>query len=164
MSTILPENATSWRDLADQLSPQQIERLEELERDPTLFIGRTTESERRAALLNWARREAQDNFADMMFADVAAPSGVTRLDGWTADGERYFSGSSWLVGRSPDEVTAVLVHGTQYPDGSCKREVVLSDGLGDGRTDLLMLSKERARELAQALIDAADEIDGLAVR
>ena len=51
MTTATPENAKVWRDLTNELTPGQVARLEELERNP---VGRTTAAQRRDALLGLA--------------------------------------------------------------------------------------------------------------
>ena len=46
-NTIHHDNATTWRDLADQLTLEQVERLEELEHDPDTLVRLTGKTDLR---------------------------------------------------------------------------------------------------------------------
>jgi len=69
---------------------------------------------------------------------------------------RYFSGSSRVVKRD-DKAHDVIVeiHGTQGPDGDVTRHSTVVDG----NAETLELSGDHARQLACALIGAADEAE-----
>jgi hypothetical protein len=77
------ENAASWRDLADQLTPEQIARLEESERSyrsdaVSLPMSWTwvprTEGDIARTLLGFARADVADNLNEVLFADIALPA------------------------------------------------------------------------------------------
>jgi hypothetical protein len=82
MSTILPENATSWRELGDQLTPEQIVEIEESEDayrhqarlpKPWWSTARRSTAEITALMLVRAREHTADNLHDVLFAGVALP-------------------------------------------------------------------------------------------
>jgi hypothetical protein len=167
-----PENAEMWRDLSDQLSPEQIAELEEWERDPYLIFElpggqrRQTAEELRVALLWRARGYASDNLAGALYGEVPEPAGATTLYGWDgATDLRYFQGTSRAVevtGEDSDGnglFVSVNIDGTQYPDDRIERTIRV-DGLSSD--DYLTL--EQARRLGQALIDGFDEADELTGR
>jgi hypothetical protein len=66
------DTASSWRDLADQLRPDEIMRLDQQERS----------GETEAWLLGAARALARENLADVMFGHVADPPDAETLFGW----------------------------------------------------------------------------------
>jgi hypothetical protein len=92
-------------------------------------------------------------------ANVPHPAGATHVGEWdpfatTATTSRYFTGSSWVVNRPDrDSDTLVLVDGTQHADGRIDRLVSLDDD---------DLTSELARQLGEALIAAADEVEQMA--
>jgi hypothetical protein len=167
--TTTPENAETWRDLTDQLTPEQIAELENCERNPrTIFelpggLRCQTAEELRDSLLRWAREYASDNIAGLLYADVPEPAGVNRLYGWDGTSDfRIFDSTRRAVeiNGTDDDGAALFVSvdiaGTQYPDGRVERGIRI-DGVGS--IDLLTL--EQARRLGQALIEGADEVDQL---
>jgi hypothetical protein len=134
-----PENqAQTWRDLADQLTPEQIAGLEESERDPYAIFElpggyrRQTAEEIRVSLLRQARTAARDNLAGILYAEVPTPAGVTQLSHWDGESDsRLFNGTGRPVevnGTDSDGnglVVSVDIWGTQYPDGrECKSGVL----------------------------------------
>ena len=156
MSTIHDDNATSWRDLADQLTPEQISRLENM-RDG--WSKDTGPAEIRLCLLVIARDMAQTNLADGYYSHVPLPAGAVKVHEWDDRNEqvgafRYFTGTSRVVDRDDrDDDIDVLIEGTQYPDGSVDRLIGIHS-LDDGP-----LTIGQARQLARALIAAADETE-----
>jgi hypothetical protein len=145
------DTATTWRDLADQLTPQQIAELKTWEQKwPDEHNGFLVE----------ARSYAEQNLDDkLMFGHLDAPEGATRV--WPAgkrmDGTwvREFSGTARLIAG-----VTVYIDGDQSVDGSVKR--VLSVGVSDLREGPGgELSGEQARQLAAVLVEAADELDRL---
>lgn len=85
------------------------------------------------------------------------PAGAVSIDAWedTAEPYRYFTGSSWVVDvdRSEHGSVTVVIDGVQEADGRTERHVCVH--VLTGYEDLL--TPQEARELARALIDAADE-------
>jgi hypothetical protein len=77
-----PENAaTSWRDLIDQLTREQvidIQEAEDLYRSNAMWwdTGPRSEPDIAELLLNRARRYAQDNLGAAMIGDVPLPAGA----------------------------------------------------------------------------------------
>jgi hypothetical protein len=93
--------------------------------------------------------------------DVPHPAGATHVADWYdvdgPDAARCFTGSEWAVDRgqhSPDLL--VQIDGTQYRDGKAVRFISVMEGQYERLTEL---SGARARQLARALIAAADEVD-----
>jgi hypothetical protein len=148
MPTTHDDNATTWRDLTDQLTPKQQATLERYERD---FANRNIPAT--AELLAIARDSAQHTLSDQMFADLPMPDGVRLADHWQPDGDewmRAFDGTSRTV-----KDTHVEIVGEQRASGAIARCIhVFSDGTDD-------LHNDDARRLAAALVEAADELDRL---
>lgn len=75
------DSATTWRDLADALTPQQVAYLEDWERHPGVLPradgSAPTLLERQRALLFTAREFVGSNAAAALYADVAAPPDAT---------------------------------------------------------------------------------------
>jgi hypothetical protein len=73
------------------------------------------------------------------------------------DARRYFHGSARVVERDDNDVI-VQIDGTQGADGDVTRRIMIYDG----NTEAVELSGEHARQLARALIAAADEVEQMA--
>ncbi|OLP00209.1 hypothetical protein BVU76_21715 [Mycolicibacterium porcinum] len=146
-----PDNtATSWRDLADQLTTEQRERLEQMERAYTPASADAVAW----MLLDHARDHARDNLVDAMrFGHVARPAGATYVWHWEQDEHgqwfRQFEGTGRKIGGF-----SVSIDGRQYPDGSVFRTIAVQ---GDDREEFDLAG---ARQFAAELIAAADEIEG----
>lgn len=87
--------------------------------------------------------------------DMPLPPGAMYVDDWydidSPEPARYFRGSSWLIKRDNRNTDmCLLVDGSQYVDGRVNRFVVLDDDA---------MTVAQARQLAAALVAAADEID-----
>ncbi len=100
-------------------------------------------------------------------ANVPHPAGATHVADWydlqfgIDHVSRYFSGSSRVVERDGnDRDLVVQIDGTQGADGGVTRRILVFDG----NTEAVELSGARARQLARALIAAADEVDRWAQR
>ncbi|CAM3108272.1 hypothetical protein BST27_18605 [Mycobacterium intermedium] len=153
-----PDNATTWRDLADALTPQQVAYIEEWERHPELpprVDGSVkTPEEHQRTLLHVAREFLGSNTAAVMLADVAPPDGGDHRP-WQDEGDgtwsRFFVGTVRTMGD-----VRVIIDGTQYSDGRIERFVTTDSAEGMGSAE--------ARQLAALIIEAADEIDGWAER
>lgn len=140
MSTIHDNTANTWRDLADQLSPDQIIALERGEAE-----GASAES-----LLQYARKLAEVNIAGSVFFDIPAPADAIEVEDWTEwdTGVYQRTFTSWT---HPD--LEVSVFGIQRSDGSCVGRWVL-DNCGDRS-----MTAEEARRRATAVSAAADLIE-----
>ncbi len=139
--TTSDDAAQTWRDLAEQLTGAQIIQLERLERDEP------------RTLLEMAREWAAKNTAAAeRFDDVTPPAGAVRLFGWQLDGNwfRDFKGTTRCAGQA-----RVHIFGRQQADGSIRRWIAVHTRRLDA------LDAAAARGLAAALLDAADEVEGL---
>jgi hypothetical protein len=89
-------------------------------------------------------------------AQIPDPAGAVHIDKWRADdnGEgffRYFAGSSWVVERTEQHAdAAVVIGGLQHADGTVSRSIWCGAA---------QLTTSEARQLARALIAAADEAE-----
>jgi hypothetical protein len=151
------DNATTWRDLADALTAEQVAYLEDWERKPIPGFDDDDGAHERG-LLNAAQEFTGSNAAAAYYADVARPTDTRRIDAWADEGDacwlRRFDGTSRLV----DNVT-VYVSGVQTGDGRIEREILVSPNtFGDDG----YMPAATARRLASALIEAADELERLA--
>ncbi len=91
------------------------------------------------------------------------PAGAIKArweDPGTPNAYRYFEGRRWVVDRRDDRASSeeieVYVAGTQAPDVTVAREVVVHELHADDA-----ITPTQARQLARALIAAADEVDEL---
>lgn len=91
------------------------------------------------------------------------PAGAVRVDdewllgGRTPEGGpdvwRYFEGSSWIIERDNDDIE-VKIRGLQHADRHVDREIAVGPLHPD-----IPISAAQARQLARALIAAADELE-----
>ena len=140
---------TTWHDIADQLTPSQIELLEWLEGDPLNGLLARPEQH-----LMFARGWASENLEQSLHADVEPPAAAVELGEWrkSKDGERSRSYRS-VIGVGDLDI-ALEFRGSQYTDGRVECSMALT---GDG---LAKLNPTAARDVAAALLAAADHIDG----
>ena len=135
------DTAQTWRDVANQLTAAQIAQHERLERDES------------GTLLEMARQWAANNaISGEPFGDVAPPTGAVRTFAWQLDSNwfRDFEGTTRRGGPA-----RVQIFGRQQADGSTRRWIAVHSRYLD------TLDAAATRELAAALIDAADEIERL---
>ena len=142
--------ATTWRDLSDQLTPEQISELEYLERE-----GIPPGAASPQGHLNHARKLAELNIARTTLADLAPPAdAVGKVSDWMdVDDGRYERG--WTAWQSPDGAVAVV--GFQFSDAAVERYIICEGSDGP-------LTAEQAGWLADALIEASAELDRLGRR
>lgn len=142
---------TTWRDIADQLTPSQVESLEWLEGDP-LGGGRLAKPEQH---LDFARAWASENLEQSLHADVPPPAHAVEVEPWrkTAAGVRCRSYKSAETGIAGLGIT-IEIRGSQYTDGRVDGSLGVS---GEGLADL---DAAAARQLAAALLTAADRLEG----
>jgi hypothetical protein len=156
--------ATTWRDLADQLSKEQIGELVGRESDPDRLARICGNPDRRWTadlLLKTARRYVAHNLGVTLIGDVAPPPDAVRVYEWadadTPDPFRLFEASRRVVVVGTlryDSEVEVATEGTQHADGAVEREIKVHQLHGDD-----VLTAQQARELAVALVEAADELD-----
>lgn len=154
--TTTPDNtATTWRDLADQLTPEQIAQVEDFERAASHWPPAEDGHPRSEGVLNVARKMAELNVAKMVLADVAPPTDAVVVHDWMEWGDgsyqRLFTSWSRKVGGGG----SVDVHGFQFNDGRVERLIAYTEGDES-------LTAEQARQLAATLAEAADVLDGWA--
>lgn len=160
MTTAPHTTPITWRDLADQLTPDQVAYLEMSERHPVPMADGTVDIARdRQGHLFAAREMISQNFAAVLYADVPPPIGATKIDPWHKWGDDWCR--LWLasvrtvpISSTADDNARVAVCGSQTPDGVTERGIVLWCG------DDTMIASE-ARQLAAALIAAANELDAI---
>jgi hypothetical protein len=159
------DNAATWRDLADQLTLEQISRFEHAEQpcmtSAHLAFPQNDRSKTIADMLDGvlkeARWEAQQNLTDAhTFAHVPLPAGVESAEHWESDDTgtwtRRLSVSSRTLGRRGAD-SAVYVDGVQSTDGTVEWSLYV---LADDREPM---TSDQARQFAAMLIEAANELD-----
>ena len=157
MSTTHHDSATTWRDLADALTPAQIAYIERWEarpdEPPSADGSPRPEAEHQRTLLFTAREFVGQNAAAALYADVPPPPEDGQHYPWEHDGDgkwfRFFAGTTRDLGK-----TTVTISGLQYADGTITRSISVD---GDDES----LDATQARKIATALLDAADELDRL---
>lgn len=134
------DNATNWRELADQLTPEQIADIEQLPPDANPVV--------------LARAYAHHNVVASVHGDVAPPAdAIDEPTPWHAYDDSYarmYTAANWTLGSSGRGVT---IFGWQFVDGRIERYVTVS-----GDSDGLMTSDD-ARQLAAALMEAAEVME-----
>ena len=142
------DNPNDWRDLERRLTAEQIAEIDESELDDE-------------SRLSWARRLVDSNILQARFADISVPPGCAEEPWPWEDNEdgrygRLFSVSSRIVIPGADGMTGVVGGGgRQFSDGTVQRWVETSGPMIDAMT------AEQARDVAAALLAAADELDRL---
>jgi hypothetical protein len=157
MPTIHDDNATTWRDLADALTPHQVAYIENWEAHPEIppmADGTSAPPEQRAAALLFTAREyVGQNAAGALFADVPPPPDPGTHYPWEHDGDgkwfRFFAGTTREIAGAQ-----VVISGLQSVDGTITRTIAVD---GDSES----LDSGQARQLAALLIEAADELERL---
>jgi hypothetical protein len=154
VNTTHDDNATSWRDLIDQLTPEQIAELEYCEREGIPPGLADPEHQ-----LNGARAMAEHNVIQALCADIAPPSDATGpVYHWEAWGDGGHGRMYEVSSTRPAGNMLVDILGVQHDNGDVERFILadLSENDRDGNMNAV-----QARQLAAALIDAADVLDGL---
>jgi len=138
---------TTWHDIADQLTPSQVEQIEWLQGD--LLDGALASPEQHLML---ARGWASYNLAQSFHADVPPPADAVEVGPWLRlpGGERSRSFRT-ITGISGLDI-AVAISGSQYTDGRIDGRVSLSG-------NLTKINAAGARHVAAALLAVADRID-----
>jgi hypothetical protein len=145
----------TWRDLADQLTPVQIETLQRCEADPT--DPKDPEGHRRGMIAHAQMLATRNRLAATVSPPQVPHFGTADLSEWSAVGpeewERYFI----LSKRGAD--VAVEIDGKQLMDGTLRGlRILLAVGNHcDG------LDSAGARQVVADLQAAADELDRLSV-
>ena len=144
-----PNDAQTWRELADELTPDQLAAVIKIETD-------TPESPALAqALLDMARDHVRKNRDDRsLFGNLAEPSAAVHIWHWEKSDRGYwtreFSGSPRVVAN-----LEVVIDGVQRSDGSIRRWASVYS------KETAELSPAELRSAAAALTAAADELERL---
>ena len=149
MTTAHDDTAQNWRDLADQLTPEQITELEYFEREQ-IPPGLNEPHHH----LRYARKLVELNIARAVFADIAPPpDAIDDVDDWTdwGNGEYQRMYTAWTRRAG---MVSVDIFGYQTSNGHVDRSIVDSSGEEP-------MTAEQARQRAAALLEAADELDRL---
>jgi hypothetical protein len=142
------ETATGWRDLADQLTDEQLLQLEIYERRPP--SPRMADP---AARLWLARSMARSNLIQHLHAEIPLPADAAGLDEvnnwqlWKGTYSRLYTAWSHI-----EDGLTVHVFGTQFADGRVERSITV-EMPGPG------MDARLARGCAAALLNAADLLD-----
>ncbi len=147
--------ARTWRDLADQLTPEQIAELEAQEHDLD-----DEPDDRRLILLGYARGHAQRNLTEHLLglpppSTIPLPAGATTR-GWDTINPDGISERGLEWSRRDLDKGNVAVDGWQDAKGTVTRGISFY-GMVEGER----LTAVQAREFARALLAAADELDQL---
>ena len=140
-------HAATWRDLAGQLTPEQIAAYEHREQ-----TWRAPDQDVAAFLLADARREAEANTVDReRFGHIPGPAGARRVFHWELDGDaggwrREFQGRTWRVGP-----LSVAIEGYQFENGRIRQRAVVEAG------DLF--DADELRQIAEVILAAAEQLD-----
>ena len=162
--SIAPEYPAAWRDLSRELTTRQISGLEAIERD--LDGGEVrrggdelSDFEKASLLVRLARKDVVSNVWAVMLAEVKPPAGAVPAD-WEGDGPHraVFGADRCIDGhRAEVQTTAFQLADGRVDDGSLVEAPTVTVA------DAVDLSSRQAREVAAALLQAADEIDGWAL-
>lgn len=152
---------TTWRDLADQLTPRQIAELEELEslhRGDVEHHGADPEAYR-IWMIGEAREFIANNQRDAeLNARIQPPTGSRPVDGWDS-----ISNTTGLLSRPVQWFihelgrTAVAIDGWQDETGAVDGPHLSVYGFEDGKP----IEASEARMLAASLTTAARELEAL---
>ena len=131
-NTTAHDDATTWRDLADQLTPEQVARMKYWERQR--FAPDLAEPEN---LLSSARRLIGENLIQNLCAGIAAPAdSIDEPSRWIqwdhGDYCRMFTSTATRTGAG----ITVLVLGHQYHDGRVERWLCIDDSACDAASTM----------------------------
>ncbi|WP_131829099.1 hypothetical protein [Mycobacterium numidiamassiliense] len=145
----LNDTETSWRDFVEELTPDQIGRLEEIASE---MGERPT-----GVMLGLARWFAAKTALDATIGDVLAPTGVTFIDSWHEGATQPYR---MLLSAERGVESQVWTSAVQFADGSIDlagsiEPPLIHVGVGkDGMT------AAQVRDLIAALAGALDHLDG----
>lgn len=142
---MMNDNATTWRELTDQLTPEQVEAMNRAEG----VEGMTAEM-----LLALAREYVESNVAQAFYGGLPEPAAERVYEWQPDDGDGYLRHFT-VTSRRVDSLS-FDVGGIQYSDGRIEHHIVTDSGEH--------LTAEQARALAAVLLASADQLDGLAAQ
>jgi hypothetical protein len=142
------DNATTWRDLARELTDQERAFFERIEQE-------SPERMPAEVLLRYARGNIEGRIADTAYGDVPAPADATSVGRWEKD-LKLGGWSRTLVWREfRDWEMSVDIDGRQQCDGTVERAISAY------LDECPKFTSAEARRLAALLVEAADELDRL---
>lgn len=144
-----PADAATWRDFADRLTPEQWAKLVRLE-------SQGEHDDEAVLLLRYARDYAFHN-AVAARIDVPVPVGVVKVDDWEPGRDGQPCRFLWSAVRRIDGHDATVSGAAeQYFDGTIEDAAAHIDhGALEGP-----LNASQLRQLAVAVLEVADELDG----
>jgi len=147
------DEGESWRQYADELTPEQIEHIEYVQSmDYPDYVPSAKRREIEAVEL--ARTYVERNRKNAEFADVPVPPGAEANFDWGPSfADEWRRSLVWGDYPTGIEDVYVLVSGWQTPDGTYTRQ------LGLFVDDDIEMTTQQARTLAAALLKAADDFD-----
>jgi hypothetical protein len=162
--SMTPENATlSWRDLADQLTPEQIEELASEKKQLWAVIENgsyayrsDTDDQHQRCLTDRARRFARDNLLNALIGPVPPPDGTDAVLEWQDNDDgtahRFIMGEDRPV---TDEIT-LFTSACQFSDGSIDSGTVEAPAVYIGHDPVPL---ERVPVMIAALQDCVAELE-----
>lgn len=155
MMTHNADTAQTWRDLAEQLSPEAIKAYERTEQQfASADLSRAFPAEDPADVLERLRRNMlEDARIQARFGHIALPTGATGAESWQ-DGD---DGEWTRLVHGPYQSTAHLgvgISGIQQTDGTVTWAMYVS-------TDDNETTPEQARRFAAQVVAIAEALEGL---
>ncbi len=146
-----PDNtATTWCDLADQLTAEQFAELEYCERENIPpKVPPAMPEERQRGLLNMARSRIAENLAQAMNAGIAPPPEAASLCPWESWDDGFMR--LFVIATHDVGFASVELLGVQHDDGRIERHILAPEA------DNLTAAQSRA--LAAALCEVADLLE-----
>ena len=147
MTTAHDDTARTWRDLADQLTPDQVAELEYCESHqvpPGLCTPRNQ--------LTVARGMSRHNIIQRVLGDITPPPEAVEVYDWETWSEMGYGRMYTVWDRTLDDDYRVEIVGVQFDDGHTERSIFTT--VPDEK-----MTAGHARQLAGLLIEAADELD-----
>ncbi|KZS67563.1 hypothetical protein [Mycobacterium ostraviense] len=181
------DDAENWRELADQLSPEQVAELERLEGSPDAsspaFLvperrlgGRAFGGDERRHLLDvrlrsmaqrWVHEKELADKVNALNRRCPAPPDATRIDPWNQHYERnglwyrQFDGKQWEIRDAGVFIASVTISGRQFEDGRCERDINSRTDRRDRFNCFGEAAAAQAREVVTAPREAADHVESL---
>lgn len=144
--------ATNWRDLADQLTAEQVALMEYCEANEIPPGLATQQGHLNAALTMIAENEAQ-----AVCAHIPTPADAIDIPSLWMPWDEGGHGRTYTYWARQSGGFEVAISAWQFSDGrSTERDIAFEDT--DDEQDM---TADRARELAALLLDAADQLDHL---
>jgi hypothetical protein len=154
----LDNTETSWRDFAKELTPDQIDRLEEIasEIDEQRVSMHAPEPPPTGVMLGLARWFATKTALDAVIGDVSTPTGVASIDSWQEGAAQPYR---TLLSAERGNEGQVWTSAVQFADGIIDAAGTIEPPLIHVRVGKDAVTAAQTRELIAALAEALDQID-----